>query len=140
MQHANWTPILPDDLSTPKSRRITGPSVIWNLPAVQEALRVGTLGLTPTVKAAREMLMELNWSNDDLKGYLLALYPARQVNQQWCKTPNGQKFFASDAYCMGYDRHRATENSFLSPWAYVKFTVLATNVVVFSAHPKRFNS
>ena len=146
MTYRVWTPQIPtvdlwnlndQDLKITSNGAV---KTVWNLSAIQSALAAPEpLPVSFSTKCAVEMKEKLNWSPADAIQYLKVLSPGRYKGSSWCYAPKGNTPHAADSYVMGFNRFQGLEAQPLSPWIFVKFAMIGSNLdklFMFSAHPE----
>lgn len=146
MTYKVWTPPTPTvDLRTLTDAELkitsNGKSkAIWNLSSIQQALSASQpMVVRFSEKCQLEMKEKLNWGPTDAVQYLKSLGPGRYQGSSWCYAPKGTTPHAADKYVMGFNRFTGAEAQALSPWIFVKFTMIGPNLdklFLFSAHPE----
>ncbi|WP_372828552.1 hypothetical protein [Polaromonas sp.] len=147
MSYRVWEPVPPNgnlQLLTNQERKIsTGVGVqkaVWNLDEIQHSLsREPPLTVVYSTSAQQSMSDTLGWNGSDMCKFICQLTRGRYEGSRWCYAPKGSTPHAADVYRMGYSRVQGRENQRLSPWTYVKFSVVGSNLdklFIFSAHPE----
>jgi len=91
-----------------------------------------------TNKASRDLMVELGWRLDDLRGFIRCLDRRHYGGSQWCYGSGTPKIaFPADVYVMGYSRVRGEEWPQVTPWNYFKFSFSSKedSLEIFSIHP-----
>lgn len=113
---------------------------VWNLTAIQEGLsRDPPIKVIYSTTVQQSLSDSLGWDSNDLRNFIGQLTKGRYDGSRWCYAPKGNTPHAADAYIMGFSRFQGVENQHLTPWTYVKFTLVGPNLdtlYIFSAHPE----
>lgn len=122
---------------TDAERRIPG-GAVWCLATIQRMLASETVTVSFSKKAEESAVNELFWSVKNAKTFIQHLHAGRYNKSEWCYTTKGNTPFASDSYCMGFNRHKGEENQRVDPWVYFKFSVneKTKSILILSAHPE----
>lgn len=135
-------PPCPADLS---EERVEQGGPFWDLRTIQAALRDGALEWALTSAAEEDLRDELQFDDDDLDAFLQELHAGccRQRASQWCVEPAtagpvGRRIpRLADVYVMGFQRATRRAQPGAYPAVYVKFTVTASTLLIYSAHYER---
>ena len=147
MTYRVWEPTPPvgslQHLSDQERKIVDGFGIqraVWDLNAIQLSLaREPTLTIVYSTSAQESMSDSLKWDDADMRKFIGQLTKGRYEGSQWCYAPKGNTPHAADVYCMGFNRFQGIENQQLTPWAYVKFSMVGPNLdrlYVLSAHPE----
>lgn len=113
---------------------------IWDLNAIQLSLaREPSLTVAYSTRAQESMSDSLNWNDADVRKFISLLTKGRYEGSRWCYAPKHNTPHAADVYRMGFSRFQGVENQRLSPWTYLKFSMIGPNLdrlYIFSAHPE----
>lgn len=110
---------------------------LWCLATI--CANLSDLSLVYSGTAKLDAVEKLAWTADNAKAFLSQLSKARYYTSEWCYASNGRTPYAADAYVMGFNRHRGSENQRTDPWVYFKFSILTKTqkILVLSAHPEK---
>jgi hypothetical protein len=146
MTYRVWEPIPPignlQHLTDQELKIVDGagvPRAVWDLNAIQLSLnRDPALKIVYSTSALESMSDSLKWDDADMRKFIGQLTKGRYEGSRWCYAPKGNTPHAADVYCMGFSRFQGVENQKLTPWIYLKFSIVGPNLdrlYIFSAHP-----
>lgn len=147
MSYRIWEPTPPNgdlkQLSDQELKISAGKGIhraVWNLNEIQQSLnRAPPLTVVYSTSAQQSMSDSLGWNGSDVCKFICQLTRGHYEGSRWCYAPKGNTPYAADVYRMGYSRVQGKENQKLSPWTYVKFSIIGPNLdklLIFSAHPE----
>jgi len=118
---------------------------IWNLQAVQTGLANGALEIELSTKASDQVLLELGYRSNHLKGFFASLERHHYLCSEWSYIASEPKIngmsvsYACDVYSMGFNKGLMKQVEKMRPYVYCKFTVKedAKKVLVATMHPER---
>lgn len=131
----------PDDLRncTDADRKIGG-GAVYDLGQVKQYAKTQGKDVFnfATEKAEQDLRRELDWSLDDLLGFLDALDRRHYRGSEWCYgSGKASVAYPADVYVMGYSRFKRQEWPQQNPWNYLKFSFSEKfgTLEIFSIHP-----
>ncbi len=147
MTYRVWEPTPPNGnlqhLSDQERKIVDGSGIqraVWCLNAIQQSLvHEPALKVVYSDGLQESMSNTLKWDYADVCKFIGQLTKGRYEGSQWCYAPKGNTPLAADVYRMGFSRFQGVENQQLTPWIYLKFSMVGPNLnklYVFSAHPE----